>query len=187
MPKPQKLDEKQLLRLAQDIEQGVPIPVLAKTYDVSVRYLYKYKKDLEADKKLLAQGIEGGDAPAVIPPPEKRRSLGLCGCVNGYYFRDYVARLKKHNPDDPTAQGYPDPASLRHSFERFEGEEEKWICSARCLRMYKKSDLRMFPTKAEGGTGTLCREFRESMIRKASVFFPELDFEAEKKPDYLIG
>ena len=191
MPAPKKLDTKQLTRLMEDIAHGVPVPILAKTYEVSIPYIYKFKRELEADKVLAAKGIEGAGAPAEM----KGRSIGICGCMNGYYRRYYLDLMRKQYPDNASIQDQGDPQELLHNFERFEGEKAKHFCSTECYKDYVDNvDLRMFPTKAEGGKDWYCKEFREWIIKTNERFFPESDFESleaptesEELPDFLKG
>jgi len=159
MSRPPKLDTKQIANLAQDIERGVSVPILAATYGVTTRYVYKFKRELVEEKALVAKGIEGGDSPAI---PPKRLDSARCN-------------------------------ECKKSFDRYVGENRKFICSGECYRLYT---AREFPSKTtlpdaarwvEKSCPAGTSEFQAATLGDARRFFPELDFSDETLPDYLIA
>lgn len=58
-------------------------------------------------------------------------------------------------------------------FQRYEGESDKYLCSAECFEAYAK---RIYPVGDNRGR---TKEFQAAILRKSARFFPEVDFTDE--------
>lgn len=167
-----KLTEEDKADIIKRAEDGEKLSELAEEFDISVRYVRKLfaplREEAEEKRETLAARI----------------SIDTAACLN--------CTARAHEWSRRTGIPLSSSSGPATGFKRYEGEQDKNLCSLECYEEYATRD---FPPKdAALYPGKACnngsREFQQSRLKKNARFFPEVDFVDETEeplPDYLIA